>query len=226
MYKRRLFTCLAATALMAAATPAAAQFFMKSPDYSGPPVRGDEVGVVVVLPGATEDEMRAGLVWSLRAALNVAALGCDFAPSLLTTSNYNSILKDHNVELTKSFGTIEKYFAKKFKNKKEALAEFDRYQTRVYAGFTTVSGQYNFCQTAGEVGRDALFIDRGQLGVLAQNRLRELRNSLKPQGEQRFGGRTSMQVQMTMYRLDPICWKKSSFDFRKCPSPYYALPTY
>lgn len=203
-----------------AAAPASAQFFMKNPDFSGAPVRGDEPGVVIPLPGATDGEMRAGLIWSLRAALNVAALGCDFEPSLLTPSNYNSILKDHEGELTKAYGTIEKYFARNHKDKKEALAAFDRYQTRVYANFTTVSGQYNFCQTAAQVGRDALFIDRGKFGDLAQARVRELRNSLTPRGEQRFGGRNSLRVDMVTVRLDPICWNKRGFNYRKCPSPY------
>lgn len=220
MITRRFFTFLAVASTLLAAVPASAQFFMKNPDFSGPPVRGDEPGVVVPLPGATEAEMQAGLVWSLRAALNVAALGCDFEPSLLTPSNYNSILRDHDVELAKAYGTLEKYFARTYKTKKEALGEFDRYQTRVYANFTTVSGQYNFCQTAGQVGRDALFIDRGTFGELARMRVRELRNSLSPRGEQRFGGRNSMRVDMVTVRLDPICWNKRGFNYRKCPSPY------
>lgn len=220
MITRRFFTSLAVASTLLAAAPASAQFFMKNPDFSGPPVRGDEPGVVIPLPGATEAEMQAGLVWSLRAALNVAALGCDFEPSLLTPSNYNSILKDHDGELSKAYGTLEKYFARTYKNKKEALSEFDRYQTRVYANFTTVSGQYNFCQTAGQVGRDALFIDRGKFGELAKMRVRELRNSLSPRGEQRFSGRNSMRVDMVTVRLDPICWNKRGFNYRKCPSPY------
>lgn len=209
-----------AAAMSLAATPASAQFFLQSPDFSGAPVRGDEPGVAVALPDASDVELRAGLVWSLRAALNVAALGCDFEPILLAAPNYNALLRDHNAELTTSFKALEKYFTRRFKAKKEAQAAFDTYQTRVYAGFTTVSAQYNFCQTASEVGRDALFTPRGELGALAQNRLRELRNSLVPHGEQRFGGRNAMRVTMDIPRLDPICWKGSQYNFRKCPANY------
>lgn len=219
----RLVVLMLATMIsLMSAGPASAQFFMQNPDYTGRPVRGDEPGVAVPLPNANAEEMRAGLVWSLRAALNVAALGCNFEPILLTVPNYSSVLTDHSAELKSSFNTLEKYFGKQYKNKKQAQSAFDQYQTKVYASFTTVYAQYNFCQTASTVGRDALFIDRGKLGDLAQERIMELRNSLTPKGEQRFGGRTSMQVGMAVPRLDPICWdKKNRFDYRKCPSYYY-----
>ncbi len=201
------------------ASPASAQFFMKNPDYSGEPVRGDEDGLFVPLPGATPAELRAGVVWSLRAALNVAALGCDFEPVLLTAPNYNAVLADHKAELASAFSTLEKYFARTNKVKKSAQSAFDRYQTRVYSGFTTVYAQYNFCQTAGFVGRDAIFTPKGQLGDLAINRLRELRNSLVARGEQTFGGRGPMRM-IPVLRMDDQCWKGDKFNYRSCPEAY------
>lgn len=202
-------------------TPAAAQFFMKNPDFSGEPVRGDEPGLFVPLPDATPDELRAGLVWSLRAALNVSALGCDFAPILLTVPTYNAVLTNHREELAKSFDTLGKYFARKNKLKSAATSAFDKYQTRVYSSFTTVYAQYNFCHTAAMVSRDAIFTPRGQLNVLATNRLKEVRNSLVARGEQAFGGRTSLQTGPIL-RMDPQCWKKNMFNFQKCPNAYWS----
>lgn len=200
-------------------SPASAQFFMKSHDYSGEPVRGDERDLFVPLPDATPAELRAGVIWSLRAALNVAALGCDFAPVLLTAPNYNSVLTDHKAELASAFGTLEKYYARKNKVKKAAQTAFDRYQTRVYSGFTTVYAQYNFCQTAGMIGRDAIFTPRGQLGDLAVRRVRELRNSLVARGEQTFGGRGPMRM-IPILRMDPRCWKGNKFNYAACPQAY------
>lgn len=216
----RLIVMLAVALGLSAASPASAQFFIKSPDYSGAPVRGDEAGMFVPLPDATADELRASMVWSLRAALNVSALGCDFEPSLLTIPTYNAVLIDHKAELAKSFDTLNKYFARKNKVKKAATTAFDKYQTRIYSSFTTVYAQYNFCQTAAHVGRDAIFTPRGELGTLAANRLRELRNSLVAGGEQAFGARTSLRM-VPMLRMDEPCWKKNKFDFKRCPDAYW-----
>ncbi len=218
MMLRLVIVLMTAMGIMAA-TPASAQFFLKSHDYSGAPVRGDEAELFVALPGATDDELRASLVWSLRAALNVSALGCDFEPMLMTIPTYNAVLIDHKAELAKSFDTLTKYFARKNKVAKAATTAFDKYQTRIYSGFTTVYAQYNFCQTAAHVGRDAIFTPAGQLNVLAANRLRELRNSLVARGEQALGGRNSLRM-VPILRMDPVCWNKNRFDFRKCPDAY------
>lgn len=215
----RLVVILALACSSICASPASAQFFMKSHDYSGEPVRGDEPGLFLPLPDATPAELRANVVWSLRAALNVAALGCDFAPILLTAQNYNSVLVDHKAELAGAFSTLEKYYLRKNKVKKAAQTAFDRYQTKVYSGFTTVYAQYNFCQTAGMIGRDAIFTPRGHLGDLAVRRVRELRNSLVARGEQTFGGRGPMRM-IPILRMDPKCWKKNKFDYGACPQAY------
>ena len=215
----RLVVLLVVAMGMTVASPASAQFFMKNHDYSGAPVRGDETDVFIPLPDATADELRASMVWSLRAALNVSALGCDFEPMLMTIPTYNAVLIDHKAELAKSFATLTKYFARKNKTPKAATSAFDKYQTRIYSGFTTVYAQYNFCQTAAHVGRDAIFTPRGELNTLAANRLRELRNSLVARGEQALGGRNSLRT-VPILRMDPACWKKDRFDFRKCPDAY------
>ena len=57
-----------ATMGLAAATPASAQFFLRSHDFTGAPVTGSESDLVVSFPGATASEQRAALVWNMRAA--------------------------------------------------------------------------------------------------------------------------------------------------------------
>src|SRR3546814_10219941 len=45
-------------------------------------VEGNEPNLGFALPGATQSEYRAALLWSMRAGLNVAALQCQFEPTL------------------------------------------------------------------------------------------------------------------------------------------------
>lgn len=219
---RKVLILTAMAGAFAAATPASAQFFFKSPDLSGAPVRGDEPGIVMPLPGATPVELRAGLVWTLRAGLNVAALQCQFDDSLLTVSNYNALLKDHADELQASLDTLTKYFTRTNKTKKAGQAALDQFGTRTYSGFSTVSGQYMFCQTAGSIGRDAIYAPRGTLGSVAEMRMRELRNSLLPAGEQRFPGRITLPRHVLLPNLADQCWKRDEWNAKKCGAPYPA----
>ncbi|WP_375397256.1 hypothetical protein [uncultured Sphingomonas sp.] len=199
-----------------AAMPASAQFFLKPHDFSGTMVRGDEPGIAYPMPGATEAELRAGLVWNLRSALNVAALQCDFEPSLLTADNYNATLRDHRDELKASFDTLTGYFARAAKGKAAGQKALDTFGTRTYSGFATVSAQYGFCQTASAIGREALFTPRGGLGTVAERRMRELRNSLVPWGEQQFPRAYSSQIYLLLPSFDRKCWVKNRYIAEKC----------
>ena len=219
----------AVAAGLAAASPAAAQFYFKSHDFSGAPVQGDEAGVLPTLPDATPAEKRANAVWTMRAALNVAALQCDFQPTLTTVANYNALLHDHKGELDQSWTTLGKYFArvngaaKAGKGKTRATgarspgeSAREHYQTQVYSSFSTIAAQINFCQTASSIGRDALFTPRGEFGTLAEQRLREVRNSLTPYGEQGFTP-YAYYDRSGLPRMDAACWsKKGEWNARKC----------
>jgi len=216
--------CLSALLAVAAAAigsaPANAQFFLQNPVMETGAVRGDEPGVVIVLPNATADEMRAGLAWSLRAALNVAALQCSFEPTLLTVPNYNAVLEDHKAELKASFDTLAKYFERTAGTKKAGQAALDRFGTKIYSSFSTVAAQYVFCQTASTIGYEALSAKRGELGSVAINNMRALRSSLIPRGEQRFAGRVSFAVDVPMPSFDPKCWRRNRYDSQRCPFVY------
>ena len=198
------------------ASPAAAQFYLKSKGYSGAPVRGDEPGIVQPMPDATPAELRASLVWNMRAALNVAALQCQFEPTLLTTTNYNAILKDHNAELKGAFDTLSKYFVRVGKSKPKGQSMLDQFGTRTYSSFVTVGGQFAFCQTAAAIGRDAVFTPRGEFGALSANRIAELRESLLSVfGEQGVTRLTTRDGALP--RLDAACWnKKGVWQSKKC----------
>lgn len=187
MVRKWIQLTLAATLTgLAGATPASAQFFIKPPALEGEVVTGAEPGIVgMELPGATPIELRAALVWNLRAALNVAALQCQFAPTLLTVENYNAMIKDHAAELKKSYDTLGKYFVRmNKKNSKAGLNALDQFGTRVYSGFSTISAQFTFCTAANKIGGRALFTPAGRLAEMAGEHMRELRNSLKLSGEQ------------------------------------------
>jgi hypothetical protein len=200
----------------AAVSPASAQFFFKSHDMTGAPVTGAEPGILPPMPGATPAELDAGLVWAVRSALNVAALQCQFEPTLLTVANYNAIIHDHDAEFDAAQKTLGAYFTRVNKTKAAGQSAFDRFNTRVSSDFSTVSAQYPFCQTAAAVGQDVLFAPRGGVVAVARARMRELRNSLVPWGEQYFPGRIAITVTPRVPRLDDACWKKEEWNPKKC----------
>ncbi|PCD01993.1 hypothetical protein COC42_10910 [Sphingomonas spermidinifaciens] len=204
------------------ATPATAQFYFKPKELPTGRITGEEPGMLgAAMPGATREELDAAMVWNLRAALNVAALQCQFEPTLLTLRNYNGMLKDHEAELAASFATLGKYFRRVNKTPKEGQTAFDQFGTKVYSGFSTVSAQRIFCQTAGVVGEDVVHTPRGQLADVAATRLRELRGSLTAWGEQQFahGGYgytlTTFQPRLPDF-ANLQCWRKDIWQERRC----------
>lgn len=216
MKSLRILGALAAPLVGVNVAPASAQFFFQPPNLRGAPVTGTEPGIVAQeLPGATSAELKSALVWNLRAALNVAALQCDFAPTLLARPNYNKLIKDHDAELTSSYTTLTNYFLRVAPNKKAGQTALDKYGTRVYSSFSTVGAQLTFCQTASQLAEAAVFTPRGSFGTLAQERLREMRNALVLSGEQRFSWGINPRP-ITLPRLDDICWKKGEWVSKKC----------
>jgi hypothetical protein len=201
-----------------AAAPVQAQFYFQPRETPGEQVRGDEPGMILPMPGATPEELRANLVWSMRAALNVAALQCQFEPTLLTVGNYNAMLQDHSAELKGAFDTLTKYYERTAKTKKLGQTALDQYGTKTYASFGTVAGQFGFCRTASSIGRDVIYAKRGEFGNVAAARLKELRNSMTPYGEQRFPRYIAYDLgRPPMPRFDAICWgKKGEWVTKKC----------
>ena len=214
--KKRILASIAFATGLFAGSPASAQFFLKSYDFRGGPVTGLEPELGMALPGATPAEIRAGLVWNLRAALNVAALQCDFAPSLLTVEHYNAMLKDHSAELKGALDTLNGYFVRTAKTKAAGQSAFDRFATRTYSAFATVQAQFGFCQTAGKIGNEVIFAPRGKMGDVAVNYMREMRNSLVPYGEQQFPRAFYSRTYLFLPDFQPSCWKRGKYNVSYC----------
>ncbi|MDQ2878004.1 MAG: hypothetical protein M3R41_02855 [Pseudomonadota bacterium] len=208
----RIISLFAVVLGLCAAAPASAQFYLRTPDLRSAPVQGNEPGVGEPMPGATADEIRAELVWNMRSALNVAALQCQFEPTLMSVENYNTILYNHRDELKKAFDTLGKYFVRTAKTKKDGQNNLDRFGTRTYSSFTAVAGQRGFCTTAGSIAAQEAFAPRGGFHTIASQRMRELRDSLKPYGEQQFPGGVQLYGIPAVPRLDDACWKRDQWN--------------
>ena len=165
---------------LAAQHVAGAQMFVTDPDFKRGTIEGNDPLVGLPIPGATPAEYRAHLLWNLRAGLNVAALQCQFSPYLRAVDNYNGILAHHSEELASAYTTLNKYFARVQGSAPKGQKAFDDYTTSTYNNFSTLQAQYGFCQTASMIAKEALTRPKGQFHVTAQNRMRELRNSLIP----------------------------------------------
>ena len=206
--RRNAFKGMAMAACALAATHAHAQIFYAPPDLSTPPVTGAEPELGLNLPGASATELKAGLLWHFRVAMNVAALQCDFEPALLTVSNYNATLAHHENELSSAFDTLTGYFRRtRGGGSRAATNAFDQYNTRVYSSYSTVHAQKDFCQVMGQSGRDAIFADRGTLYQVAQRRMGEVNRALTPTGEQYFTN-PAYNYRTTLPSFSKKCWKR------------------
>lgn len=204
---RRLSFVLAAIVALPLAQPAAAQFFWSPPDFSTPPLTDTAAATALGLPGATPDEIRAGLVWNLRAALNVAALQCQFEPTLLSISNYNATIAHHDAELDAAQTVLLGYFHRTAGKGKAGQTAADQYGTRIYSGYSTVQAQRGFCQSAAAVGRQAIFANRGTLHEVARAGLGPIKKSLILAGEQYYGD-PGRSYSLALPSFDKKCWKK------------------
>ncbi len=176
---RIAFCVVISTAISQAAfcqTVAAPPLLTKPESVSARLSRGFMVPAQVVLRPTTKAEAEAHAVWTLRAALNVSALQCQFSPFLRTVKNYNEAIRHHATELTKSQAVLVGHF--KRYDGAQGLNSFDQYTTRTYNSFSTLDAQYNFCDAAATVGRDILRIPRGRLGEATAALNAVLRTSL------------------------------------------------
>lgn len=209
-FRFTLRTALAGLALATvaiSAQPASAQFFWSPPDLSAPPLNDVGAATALGLPGANPAEIKAGLAWNLRAALNVAALQCQFEPTLLAISNYNAMIAHHDAELDQAQTVLLGYFQRTVGKGKPGQNANDQYNTRIYSGYSTVQAQKGFCQATAIVGRHAIFADRGTLHEVARAGLGSIKKSLIVSGEQYYGDPADSYA-LALPSLAPTCWKK------------------
>lgn len=176
------------------AVPAQAQMYWKDPNFQGARVVGGETGISLPMPGATPEEHSAALIWNLRAAMNVAALQCHPWPFLDAVDNYNQMLNDHGDEIRPAYDKVQKYFTRTL-GARPGIKAFDDYNTKTYNGFSTLYAKLSYCQVAADVGKQIRFAPRGGgLLAVAQNRMREVRNSLTPTADMFFAAPTQGQI--------------------------------
>lgn len=209
----KLASLLIPTMLATLPLPATAQIFWQSPPVAGLPLMPGDPGMGIMLPGATVAEERANWAWQMRAGLNVAKLQCKFDASLLTSDSYDGIYLNHAVEMAEAYETLRKYFVRTNKAARAAQGALDKYGTKTYSAFSTVTSQYGFCQTASRIGKKALFAPRGGFTIFTVERLRELRNSLIPGGEQYF---RRTRVDFVAANLDDACWDRRGRYIMRC----------
>jgi hypothetical protein len=188
-------------------------FWNKNATAEYAPAVGGETGITLPLPGANPKEMMAGLIWTMRAGLNVAALQCQFAPSLRTVTLYNNMLRQHAAELQTSYSQLQSYF--KRTGGKRWATEMDQYTTRTYNSFSTLNAQLSFCEAAAAIGRETLERPRGELGQIATSRMREFRSSLTPRGDQFYAMDVSGMTVGKAQDLDG-CFDKKGRPKKKC----------
>ena len=150
------------------------------PAYVAPPPpsfpAGPRVPEATKLRPTTAAETEANAIWNVRAALNIAALQCQFLPFLAAVRTYNDILRQHSEELDRTRLTMIAHF-KRYDGAK-AQNSFDQYTTRTYNSFSTLDAQLPFCEAAGWVGRQVLATPKGKLGELAMKLNPVMRASL------------------------------------------------
>ena len=215
MKMARTFALKAAALAAALLAPqaASAQLFLYDPVYPTGPIEPSDPLVGIPIPGATPAEYRAHLLWNLRSGLNVAALQCQFSPYLRAVDNYNAILDHHSGEFAAAYTALEGYFRRV--HGRTGPRRFDDYSTQTYNNFSTFEAQLGFCQTAARIAREALATRKGQLGGVAQARMRELRGSLTPAYENYYFSRTP--VPLSPINLAPAdCSRLPRRERREC----------
>lgn len=213
----------AALCFMAAAAvsaPASAQLFLNDPDFRRGPIEGSDPLVGLPIPGATAAEYRAHLLWNLRSGLNVSALQCQFSPYLRAVDNYNGLLAHHSGELAAAYTTLNGYF-RRVHGPVQGPRRFDDYSTQTYNNFSTLQAQMGFCQTASNILKEALARPKGELNVVARERMRELRNSLVPFVDRRRTAAATAYPGFPLFDLRDPCANLRGKRLRRCQA---ALP--
>lgn len=217
-FKSMIRAAALAIAAMAAPSTAHAQLFFSQPAFEAGPIEPGDPLIGISLPDATPVEQRAALLWNLRVALNVAALQCQFSPYLRTVDNYNALIAHHSGELARAYTTLGGYF-RRVHGARQGQQLFDVWSTTSYQNFSSLYGQVGFCQTAADVGKEALTRRKGELLDLARGRMRELRNSLRPVNDRLAPPAailTQLQPLPPSLFAGPVCTGLRGRDLERC----------
>ena len=169
---------------------------------------------VVAMRQMTPAEEAANRAWNLRAALNVAALQCQFSPFLRSVANYNEMLRHHAAELDKVRLTLVSHF-KRHDGKAGATA-FDQYTTRTYSSYSTLDAQLSFCDAAATAAFGALSAPKNGFAAAAERLLPAVRASLSMSWKDpRFIPGTQLSA-VPLPAINPACMKKNGKVNERC----------
>lgn len=169
-----LRSILVASALLGA-TPALAQNWAEAPrppegaapNQAVPPL--DAQGGYLT---PNRDLSPAQTSWHVRAALNVAALGCRDALEAETIAEYNQLLAVHRDALAQADASVKAQF--RLRHAAEWENEHDHAMTRVYNFFAQPPAHEAFCAVAHEVLREALAVKQEEFEAFALGALPRL----------------------------------------------------
>jgi len=115
---------------------------------------------------------REQTAWHVRAALNVAALGCRDAAERETVAAYNALLSRHKTALAAADGAVKAQYRSRFGAGWDS--RHDRDMTRVYNFFAQPPAQTSFCRVARDVLAEAGRVRADQFAAFAVDALPRL----------------------------------------------------
>jgi hypothetical protein len=144
--------------------------------------------------------------WHLRAALNVAALGCRDALEHETVAAYNTLLVRHGGPLASADLAVKAEYRARFGASGED--EHDHEMTRVYNFFAQPPAQRRFCDAARQVLQEAIATDPAQFAAFAAAAL--------PRLEAPF---TDFYRDVEAYRVAYAAWSTGGVMVASAPVP-------
>ncbi|MBC9034710.1 hypothetical protein IAG41_20160 [Sphingomonas sp. JC676] len=164
---------LSAIAFLAA--PASAQGWSQPPrppagaasNQAVPPL-GPDGRYVTLNQGLSQDETS----WHVRAALNVAALGCRDAAERATVAAYNRLIARNSVVLAAAASGVKTGYRARYGADWEPM--HDRDMTRLYNFFAQPPAQQRFCAVARAVLAEAQTVRPGDFAAFASAALPRL----------------------------------------------------
>lgn len=161
---------------IACALPAQAQYQMESrplppagstPSQLIPAVAGDG-HYLTVNQGISPEQM----AWHVRAALNVAALGCRDVAERETIAAYNAMLGRHRAPLAAADAAVKAQYRVRYGAGWDS--RHDRDMTRVYNFFAQPPAQTSFCRVARDVLAEAGRVSPERFAAFAADALPRL----------------------------------------------------
>jgi hypothetical protein len=153
--KRLVRILLSFSGLALIAMPAAAQSWDAPPAPPAPPAGAAPSQMIPVRDAQdryatpNRDLSRDETSWHVRAALNVAALGCRDASETETVAAYNRLLHTQSESLAAADAGVKDAYRARHGAEWESM--HDRQMTRVYNFFAQPTAHDGFCATAREV---------------------------------------------------------------------------